>query len=370
MSKKVFLDKGINTVFSKMGYDYEDMNALMRDSAMHRLEGVSASEADTKIRELMFNLLELTPETVNNKKMYKRAMARNKDKFFEVIEDTVEDCLVQGWSTDPFFMDYVEVKNMATGDKNEFYSEEETLLTVSRVAGDHHDFSVQRLGEGTSFSVKTATYGAAVGADIKLYLIGRIDFAKMIEAVYKAFDRKIKELLYNELTNIGAKLPVNSTFNKAMALTAANKDTFDTLLADVSAANGGSEVMIVGSTVAVKKLEALDNIDWRSEAAKEERFRTGRLGTFEGHPIVEIPQQLVKKNGTLQRLVADDQLLIIPAAMDRPIKMVYEGDASIVEVMEQAERMDDTMKFEYQITFGVSTLVGKYFGNVKITTGA
>ena len=80
---------------SKMGYEYEDMNALMRDSAMHRLEGVSAAEADAKIRELMFNLLELTPETVENKKMYRRAMARNKDKFFEVIEEAkIEEWLL------------------------------------------------------------------------------------------------------------------------------------------------------------------------------------------------------------------------------------------------------------------------------------
>lgn len=367
MNKKVFMDKSIDTIFSKMGYEYEDMNALMRDSAMHRLEGVSAAEADAKIRELMFNLLELTPETVENKKMYRRAMARNKDKFFEVIEDTVEDCLIQGWNEDPFFMDYVDVNNMAVGDRNEFYVEDEVLLTVSKVAGDHHDFSLQRLGEGSTFSVKTATYGAAVGADIKLYLAGRIDFSKMIEAVYKAFDKKIKALLYSELTNVGSKLPVNSMFNKAMALSSTTKPTFDQLLEDVSTANGNSEVMIVGSSVAIKKLEALDDVNWRSEAAKEERFRTGRIGTFEGHPVVEIPQQFAKKGATLERLVKDDQLLIIPTGMDKPIKMVYEGDASIVEVMDIAERMDDTMKFEYQMSFGVSTIVGKYFGNVKIT---
>lgn len=36
-------------------------------------------------------------------------------------------------------MKYVDQRNLALGDKNEFYSEDESILSVMKVAGNHHD---------------------------------------------------------------------------------------------------------------------------------------------------------------------------------------------------------------------------------------
>lgn len=364
---KVFINREIPALFEAKGWNYSDMLDVMKDTCNDALNGVSANEANAKIREMLFAVLELDPADAENKKLFRRAMKKNNEKLFEVIEDVVEDQLVQGWNNDPFFMDFVELKNMADGDKNEFYTEEEVNLHVSRVARNNHDISVQHLGKGSLFSVKTATYGAAVGTDLRLYLTGRIDFTKMISALTKAFDQKIKNMIYTELAGVGSKLPINSSFNLAMAISDSTKATFDQMLEDVSSANGGSEVMIVGTSAACKKLEKWDDVNWRSNDAKNERYRTGRVGLYEGHPIMEIPQQLKKDNGALTRLISNDQLLVFPVGMDKFIKMVYEGDPQIIEIMEAGERVDDSLKYEYSVSFGVDVIVGKYFGNLKIT---
>ena len=66
-------------------------------------------------------------------------------------------------------------------------------------------------------------------------------------------------------------------------------------------------------------------------------------------------------------MIDTTKLFVLPVSMDKFIKMVNVGDAEILEITEQGARMDDTMKFEYQQSFGVGTQVGKYFGAVEIT---
>lgn len=57
-------------------------------------------------------------------------------------------------------MKYVDQRNLALGDKNEFVSEDDSILSVMRVAGNHHDIIRQRLGAGTVQSI--STYWCAV----------------------------------------------------------------------------------------------------------------------------------------------------------------------------------------------------------------
>lgn len=366
MPKKVFNDSSLNTVFQNLNYDYEDMRQLMIDTA-RGVQEVSKKEAEDAIRNMMFSVLEINQKDVDNPKIYRRALKRNKDRLFEVIEDVVNDMLVQGWSNDPFFMRFVETKNLADGDKNEFWTEQEITLAVAEVSGDHHDIFVQRLGEGESYSVKTSVYAAAVGTDVRLFMTGRRDWTVLINSVYKAFDKHLKDTVYAEVMNVGSKLPVQDMFNKAHPLTAEFKDELDGLISDVSTANDNCEVVIMGTQKALKKLTKLTDIDWYSGNMKDKLHETGRLGIYEGTDLIEIPQRFIRKGNTLESMLKDDQLLIMPVTMDKFIKVVNVGDDEIVEITEQGARMDDSMKFEYQKRMGVGSQIGKYFGNWKIT---
>lgn len=364
---KKFMNKDLHVVFDTLNYEYEDMKALMIDTA-RGTQSVDKKEAEGKIREMLFTVLELDTESVKREKLVKRAIKNKKNDVFEIIEDVVEDMLVQGWQENEFFEQFVETKNLADGDANEFWTEDDVILSVAQVSGDHHDIILQRLGEGESYSVKTSTYAAAVGTDIRLFLTGRKDWSVLINAIYRAFDKQIKDTMYYEAMHVGAKLPVGEMFNKATPLNASTKEIVDQLIEDVSSANGGCEVVIMGVSTAVKKLSNLTLIDWVSEKMKDEKNETGRVGYYEGTSLIEIPQRFRKKGSTLERMVATDTLLVLPKVENKFIKFVNVGDPEIVEVTEQGARADDTMKFDYQQSFGIGTQVGKYFGCIKITS--
>lgn len=363
---KIFMNKDLNLVFDALQYEYEDMKNLMIDTA-RGVQSVDKKEAEGKIREMLFSVLELDAETVKREKLVKRAMKNHRNDIFEIIEDVVEDMLVQGWQENEFFEQFVETKNLADGDANEFWTEDDVILSVAQVSGDHHDIILQRLGEGESFSVKTSTYGAAVGTDIRLFLAGRKDWSVLINAIYRGFDKQIKDTMYYEAMHVGAKLPVSEMFNKAIPLTTATKEVVDQLIEDVSTANGGCDVVVMGVSTAIKKLSNLTPIEWVSEQMKNEKNETGRVGYYEGTSLIEVPQRFRKKGKTLERMVAADTLLVLPKVENKFIKFVNVGDPEIVEVTEQGGRADDTMKFEYQQSFGIGTQVGKYFGCIKIT---
>ena len=360
--------KNLVQYFNVENVTEDNIKALLKDAAYNSYQdGVTKEEANKTIRTAMLKLFELAPEDVNNKKLVKRALKHRKDEFFEVMEDVVDDMLVTGWSNDPFFMQFVDMRNIADGDRNDFYTNDEVMLTVAKVSGDHHSIMLQRLGEGQSFTVRTSHYAAAVGTDIRLFLTGRKDWAELVNAVYKAFDKKVKDTVYAEVMNVGDKLPVASMFNKAMAISKETKGQLDELIENVSAANDNSEVVIMGTSSALAKLENLVDVNWISANAKNEKYETGRLGMYQGTSLVEIPQRLARKGSGLERMIDSNKLFVMPVGMDKFIKFVNAGDAEIIEVTEKGARQDDMMTFEYQQSFGVATVVGKYFGAIKIT---
>lgn len=165
--------------------------------------------------------------------------------------------------------------------------------------------------------------------------------------------------------NAGTTLP--SMFKGTGALSATTKETFDQLIEDVSTANGNCPVYIIGTNTALKKLNALADVTWADEDAKKAMTHTGRLGDYEGTSLLEIPQRFavgfVDLPENQKRLIASNQLLIMPAIDDKFVKLVDEGETEINEVGvgEKAARMDDTQVYEVQRGFGIVTQIGRYF---------
>lgn len=360
------ISEPLQMFFAKQDCAYDEFRNLMMDTYSDNLESVNKKEANEAIRKVMFSLLELNSDTVRSQKHFRRAMQKHKTELFEVIEDVIEERQLHGWGSDPFFMNFVETKNLAYGDVNEFYTEKECYLTAYRVAYGHHDYALQRLGYGESFTVKTDTYGIAVGADIRSFLMGNTDWTAMIDAVYEAMDRQIKDLIYGELTAIGDKIPMSTLFNKATPLTAATKSVVDDLIELVRSANEDAEVVVAGTPAAIRKLSALTDIQWVSGDMKNEKYHTGKLGFYEGTALMEIPQRLEKVGGELKAKIDNNVLYVLPKASEKFIKFVNVGDAEILEVTEKGARIDDTMKFELSQSFGVSSIVTQYMGRIEI----
>lgn len=153
-NKMNFSTENLSNIFA--ANSYRDFAELMFDTARGK-EKVDKELANEKIREVMFSVLQVGKDA--SKKELRRAIRKHKDEVFEVIEETVENLLVSGWPANPFFNEFVEIKNMQIGDTNEFYVPDEVILTVSELSGNHHDIIRQRLTEGSTFQVKTSWYG-------------------------------------------------------------------------------------------------------------------------------------------------------------------------------------------------------------------
>lgn len=220
---------------------------------------------------------------------------------------------------------------------------------------------MQKLAEGEAFSVKTANYAVKVGMDIDVYLLGRKDWSKLVDSVARAYNIQIQNDMFAEVMAAGEKLPTNEQFNKTMELTQANKETFDELLSDVSTANGGVDVVIMGLKTDLKKLTGLADIDWVSDSQKEQVAELGRLGSYEGTTLVEIPQRFAL-NDVTKKLIPTGKLLIMPNVDNRFVKFVDVGETEIVEVTEKADRKDDFMTYEVQREMGIATMIDKYWG--------
>lgn len=345
--------------FQNLMYDLREGNTILD------MDGrtISRKEAESTLRNTIFSLLGIDEKS--SKRDRKRAIRKNSFLLYEVIEEEIDFKVETGFAESEFFNTLVETRNISRGDSQEFYSTKDVILSVAKVAGDHHSISLQRLGYGESYTVATSTYAIAVGADIDLYLAGRLDWTSFIDACAKAFIVKIQNDIYAEMLAAGAKLPNQAQFNKTMALSDTNKATFDELLEDVEIANGNVPCVIVGAKTALKKLKGLADIDWITEDQKREMATMGRLGSYEGTALIELPQRFAP-NDVTRKLVANDKLFIFPLVEDKFIKMVDVGETEILEVSNIADRLDDTMKYEVQRSFGIGTQIGRYFGTWTI----
>ena len=136
MNKFMNFSANVQTVFNNDANDFMAFSKLLTDVALGKQE-VSKEEANKKIVEVFQGVLGIDQNSRPGD--VRKAIRRNQALIFDIIEETVQSLLVTGWGNDPFFQKYVDQRNLALGDKNEFYTEDDSILSVMRVAGNHHD---------------------------------------------------------------------------------------------------------------------------------------------------------------------------------------------------------------------------------------
>jgi hypothetical protein len=219
---------------------------------------------------------------------------------------------------------------------------------------------MQKLAEGEATSVPTSNYAVKVGMDIDVYLLGRKDWSELVDAVSIAYQEQIQNDMFSAFVDAENKIPAKAQFVKTAELSKANKETFDELIADVETANQES-VVIMGLKTDLKKLANLADVDWISEDQKKEVATLGRLGSYEGTTLIELPQRFVK-NDVTKKLITPGTLYILPNVDNRFVKFVDVGETEIVEVTEKGDRNDDFQTYEVQREMGLAVVLDRYHG--------
>lgn len=199
-------------------------------------------------------------------------------------------------------------------------------------------------------------------------MTGNVDWARFIQKVYEAFDKKVNSMVFTSLMAAGSSLPAGDQWVKTAPLTDATKETFIQLCEDVQTANG-TDIVVMGTRVALSKLTNLEDVNWISEEMKVARNTVGRVGYFEGIRLVEL-SQVFADNDTTTRLIPNNKLLIMPVADNKFIKIFNEGDAQVKEISDGNTNVDKTIEYEYQMKMGVATVIGRLFGIWNITSAS
>lgn len=116
-----------------MGNYLKDLTTLMNDSLTNKVALFNAEASkytDQAIREAFFEILGEDKLTWQN-------FRNHKNEIYTVIETVLSINLPTAWENSRFYDQFVEVKNGALGDKNEFVVEDNSILVASRFSGNH-----------------------------------------------------------------------------------------------------------------------------------------------------------------------------------------------------------------------------------------
>lgn len=359
--RNVFAEEGKFENFQNLLTDLREGNDIYDFDENGNQYKLSKKQANKAVQRVFMEVCGLTEADLTSAKRVKRAVEAHHAELFEIIESDIEFKVSTGLAEDEWFMKFVESKNIALGDEEEFEVKgNNVLFIIAEVSGDHHDLTMQNLPHGERFRVHVKKYGVKVGKDIDLIVLGRVDYTELVDKIAESFVYDIKEKCYTAMYGAASKLPNNSQFNKTGALV---KQAFDELIEDVATANN-SEVYIVGTKMALKKITSIahaGSIEWIAQSQKEDVAKMGRLGSYEGTTMVEIPQRF-RLNDVTEKLYSNDVLFVFANTEDKFIKFTDKGEVEIVEISEKAELADDFHTYEVQRSYGVGVTLGQYFG--------
>lgn len=347
---------------------YDNMlafNSLMLDAGNNVYDKYSKEDTQTILRNQFDKVLGINFKTAT--KMQRRQAWRTHNKeIATLIEDVVVDRMNSDWNgANARFMDYVEEINIANGDENQFFVDDNSLLTVSKFAGNHHDIVRQAVKPGKAFSIETSWYTIKVYTDFESFQTGKIDFAVLVDRMYTTIEQYRYSALFTAFMSMDESLPTDMILE-----TQVTESTKDAIIEHIEAIKAvtGKDVILVGTRPAIQKLQNTVNYSLFTDSMKEERHQNGILGMWEGYDCLALSR--VNKAGTRDNVFsADDQkkIYIMPVNPDRPpIKRVNEGDVMYYETGMDGLKKDMTVDAEIAYQEGIGVVINELFGEIKM----
>ena len=355
-------------VVAQFENNYDNMlkfNDVLMDAA-HRVYSEYTKEETDKIIRTQFDRI-MGIDFKNATAMKRRQAWRDHGKeMASLIEDVIVDKMNSGWTAaNAKFMEFVEEVNIANGDVNEFYVEDNSLLQVSKFAGNHHDVIRQAIKPGKSFRIETSWYVIKVYADYEAFQLGKIDFATLVDRMYKSIEEYRYSALYTAFMSADQSLPTDMKLETAIA-----ESTKDTIIDQIEAVKAvtGKDVILVGTRTAIQKLQSTVNYNMFSDAMKDERNQNGILGNWEGYECLALSR--INKAGTRDSVFTDEdnkKIFIMPVGGEKFIKRVNEGDVIYTEAGMDGTTMDMTATVDIRYKEGVGIVINELFGEIIAT---
>jgi len=171
-------------------------------------------------------------------------------------------------------------------------------------------------------------------------------------------------MAYIFLKAVRGMTAATSAYGAAYTVAGVTPTLFGTLRERVSAANGGMNVIAIGTAVALSQCSLGGN--YQVEIG-EEMNKVGYLDQYLGVPLIGLKNVLVPgtTNTTAQLALPDDKIYMIPVGGSRPVKIVFEGDE--VSVMFNPETTSDKRYgLSVELRVGVEAVLGAKYGTITL----
>lgn len=338
-----------------MDKNLQNICNLINDACSNRVAMFSNAETakytDEAIREAFFSIL-------GEDKLTWRGWRNHKNEIFTIMEDVLNINLPLAWENSSFYNQFVETKNGAIGEKNEFVVEDNSVLVASSFSGNHWDTDRKKLHGKRSFSLDTEWIYIHLFDDIDRFLKGIISLTEMVGKMQKGMQNSIDDRIFTAFNGAGTYLPA------AFQVTGSyDRIKMSELIQKVQYASQ-KNVVLAGTKTALSAIaEGMDS-NWISAAQKEEMATKGAILNLTGLGVsaIEIPQTFVR--GTYDFKVDNKSIFVLPDN-EKFIKVFYEGDTRARELGYQ-DTHDQTIDTQIQTKVGVGCVFSNVFG--KYTT--
>ncbi len=194
-------------------------------------------------------------------------------------------------------------------------------------------------------------------------MLGKIDFAGMVDKMYKSIEQYRYAALYTAFMSADQSLPTDMMFNITPA--EATRDSLVEAIEAVKAATG-KDVLLVGTNVAIHKLQSSVPYAGYSNEMKNERNKIGMLSMWEGYNCLGLDRVNVAGTRTSVFSAADNRkIFIMPIGGDKPIKRVNSGEVTYWERGDQGNQFQDrTLEAQIEYAEGIGVVISDLFGEI------
>lgn len=154
MDRFNFSTANLRSVFAEEG-KYDNFRAICRKlSAGEKIyeydengneRVMTKREANRAIRKVLMEVCGLNEDTVKSAKKRKRAIDAHINEIFEIIEEDIDFKVNEGFQDSEWFNEFVEMRNLALGDAEEYWTTDNVMMVVAEISGDHHDLKYCRV---------------------------------------------------------------------------------------------------------------------------------------------------------------------------------------------------------------------------------
>lgn len=279
-----------------------------------------------------------------------KAMRKNPE-LYEIIETIIPVIIQEGLQGDEFFNRYVDYRNLALGDDEEFWTEDRSLFLVADAAHGTQGIRRQRLNGGEKITIAKNLKVIKVYEELNRLLAGRVDFNTFVTKVGKSMLNEVYNEIYTVFNAISASTAgMTSDYYKSGSFT---EDACITLIDHVEAANNATAT-IIGTRSALRKVTTAVVAD----EAKSDMYNFGFYGKFNGTDMFVAKQRHAIGTDTF---ILDTDKLYIVGSNDKFIKEINVGEGLLIDG-DPTAKADLTKEYLYGQETGTGIILSGKLG--------